>query len=185
LKMAMIDNRGLTGVGSASSGSSSGRMGLGWSSPGGAGANPTTDSSSIPASTFPSWEDRHFVLPEVFIRPFRDDVDSRNEYRGPVLSGIYNERERCYDEFSNLLHSFLEANRSDISGERVCVVATAGCFPSIDLSVYMSLFNIFYTLNTILIVFFLFSTFFKICYYIGQILFARNSSQCFSEVTAA
>ena len=35
-----------------------------------------------------------------------------------VEAAIYNERERCYDDFSNLFRQFDEANRSDLDGSR-------------------------------------------------------------------
>ena len=63
--------------------------------------------------------DDHCTLPEVFIRPFREETDSRLEYKTQIETAMYNERERCFDEFSNLLHMFQEANRSDISGVKV------------------------------------------------------------------
>ena len=66
--------------------------------------------------------DDHFTLPDVFIRPFREEIDSRLEYKTAIESQIYNERERCFDEFSNLFHSYQEANRSDISGVKVGAV---------------------------------------------------------------
>ena len=51
-------------------------------------------------------EDINFNLPDNFIRPFRDDIDSRNEYKTRTETAVYNERERCFDDFSNLLRQF-------------------------------------------------------------------------------
>ena len=51
-------------------------------------------------------EDINFNLPDNFIRPFREDIDSRNEYKTRTEMAIYNERERCFDDFSNLLRQF-------------------------------------------------------------------------------
>ena len=59
------------------------------------------------------------TLPDTFIRPFRPDIDSRLEYKSPEENAIYNERERCFDEFSNLLSKFMEANKSDLHGGKV------------------------------------------------------------------
>lgn len=105
-------------------------------------------------------------MSDIFIRPFREDVDSRLEYTTKVLrpflhlrtavqfvngsflhpntafessyllsdvdchflvqiqveSLVYNEREQLFDAFSNLLHAFLAANRSDIDGSKVASV---------------------------------------------------------------
>ena len=63
--------------------------------------------------------DDHLVLPEVFIRPFREETDSRLEYKTPYEGLVYNERERCFDELSNLFHLYQEAHKSDISGRKV------------------------------------------------------------------
>lgn len=43
-----------------------------------------------------------------FLRPFIEDVDSRLEYKNGVDSAAYNERERCYDMFSNVFRRFQE-----------------------------------------------------------------------------
>lgn len=32
---------------------------------------------------------------------------------------IYNEREKCFDDFSNLLHDFQMINRSDVDGSKI------------------------------------------------------------------
>ena len=55
---------------------------------------------------------------EAFIRPFDEDFDNRNEYKTQIEKNIYNERERCYDEFSNLFRQFQEVNRSDLDGSK-------------------------------------------------------------------
>lgn len=64
----------------------------------------------------------HLALPEVFIRPFREETDSRLEYKTPYEGLVYNERERCFDELSNLFHTYQEAHRSDITGRKVSEV---------------------------------------------------------------
>lgn len=61
----------------------------------------------------------YFRLPESFVKPFREELDSRNEYNKSQLeNAIYNERERCYDEFSNLLYRFQSIFKSDVDGSR-------------------------------------------------------------------
>ena len=52
-----------------------------------------------------STDSEKFALPDIFIRPFRAEVDSRHEYKTPEENAIYNERERCFDEFSNVFAS--------------------------------------------------------------------------------
>eukprot|EP01041_Mallomonas_annulata_P001544 gene1544-2984_t len=54
-----------------------------------------------------------------YIRSFRDDIDDRNEYKSQVETAVYNERERCYDDFSNMFRQFQIANKGDIDGRRV------------------------------------------------------------------
>jgi hypothetical protein len=62
-------------------------------------------------------EESKFFIPDTFIRPFREDIDSRNEYKSPIEHSIYNEREHCYDDFSNLFHQFQDINKIvDIDG---------------------------------------------------------------------
>jgi uncharacterized protein YbcI len=55
---------------------------------------------------------------EAFLRPFDEDVDSRHEYKSPIECNIFNEREKCYDEFSNLFRQFQSVNRSDMDGSK-------------------------------------------------------------------
>ena len=62
--------------------------------------------------------DDHLALPEVFIRPFREETDSRLEYKTAYEGMVYNERERCFDEISNLFHMYQDAHRSDITGRK-------------------------------------------------------------------
>lgn len=61
-------------------------------------------------------EESKFFLPDTFIRPFREEIDSRNEYKSPIENSIYNEREHCYDDFSNLFHQFQDINKIDLDG---------------------------------------------------------------------
>ena len=61
-------------------------------------------------------EDINFNLPDNFIRPFREDIDSRNEYKSRIETAAYNERERYFDDFSNLLRRFQSVSRSDVDG---------------------------------------------------------------------
>ena len=61
-------------------------------------------------------EDTNFNLPDNFIRPFREDIDSRNEYKTRLECAAYNERERCFDDFSNMLRRFQAVHRSDVDG---------------------------------------------------------------------
>jgi hypothetical protein len=63
-------------------------------------------------------EDINFSLPDNFIRPFREEIDSRNEYRTQTEAAAYNERERCFDDFSNLLRDFQMISRSDVDGSK-------------------------------------------------------------------
>ena len=55
---------------------------------------------------------------EAFIRPFDDTSDNRHEYKTNAEKNIYNERERCYDDFSNLFRQFQEVSRSDLDGSK-------------------------------------------------------------------
>lgn len=55
---------------------------------------------------------------EEFIRPFHDDRDNRNGYKGKIESVVYNEREKCFDEFSNLFRKYCEISRSDLDGSK-------------------------------------------------------------------
>ncbi len=57
--------------------------------------------------------------PETFIRPFREEIDSRNEYKSPTESVLYNERESCYDEFTNCFHRFQDVLKSDYDGGKI------------------------------------------------------------------
>ena len=57
--------------------------------------------------------------PETFIRPFREEIDSRNEYKSPTESVLYNERESCYDEFTNCFHRFQDILKSDYDGGKI------------------------------------------------------------------
>ena len=61
-------------------------------------------------------EDINFNLPDNFIRPFREDIDSRNEYKSRIETAAYNERERYFDDFSNLIRHFQSVSRSDVDG---------------------------------------------------------------------
>jgi len=61
-------------------------------------------------------EDMNFNLPDNFIRPFREEIDSRNEYKTRLECAAYNERERCFDDFSNMLRRFQAVHRSDVDG---------------------------------------------------------------------
>ncbi len=54
-----------------------------------------------------------------FIRPFREEIDSRNEYRTTIEKQLYNEKEKFYDEFYNLFQHFQEINRSDLDGSKL------------------------------------------------------------------
>ena len=54
-----------------------------------------------------------------FIRCFREEVDSRYEYKSPLECYIYNEREQLFDMFSNLFRQFQEMDRSDLDGSKV------------------------------------------------------------------
>jgi hypothetical protein len=77
-----------------------------------------------------------FKMPETFLKPFREEIDSKNEFKSQVRSvqlwrggallinvllsqaelvGFY-ERERVYDEFSNLYFRFQSVNRGDLDG---------------------------------------------------------------------
>lgn len=54
-----------------------------------------------------------------FIRRFREEVDSRYEYKSSLECFVYNEREQLFDMFSNLFHQFQEVDRSDLDGSKV------------------------------------------------------------------
>ena len=58
-------------------------------------------------------------LPETFLKPFREEMDSRHEYKTKNENAIFNERERCFDEFCNLISRFQQVSKSDFDGSRV------------------------------------------------------------------
>lgn len=55
---------------------------------------------------------------EDFIRPFDANIDNRHDYKTQIECTIYNEREKCYDEFCNLFRQFQTINRSDMDGSK-------------------------------------------------------------------
>ena len=57
-------------------------------------------------------------VPDTFLKPFREEIDSRNEYKTQSENAIFNERERCFDEFCNLIGRFQQVNRSDLDGSK-------------------------------------------------------------------
>ena len=63
-------------------------------------------------------DDSALVSRDNFIRPFRDDVDSRLEYKNQLEMKLFNERESCFDQFSDLFRRFQTVSRSDIDGKK-------------------------------------------------------------------
>ena len=56
------------------------------------------------------------ALPETFLKPFREEMDSRHEYKTKNENAIFNERERCFDQFCNLISRFQQVSKNDSDG---------------------------------------------------------------------
>ena len=63
-------------------------------------------------------DDSKTLSREIFLKPFRDDIDSRHEYKNPLENRAYNERECCFDQFSDLFKRFQSISRSDMNGSK-------------------------------------------------------------------
>eukprot|EP01032_Pedospumella_encystans_P010892 gene10892-12709_t len=61
----------------------------------------------------------NFRLPETFQKPFREDLDSKNEFKTQLELATFYERERTYDELSNLFLRYQTTNRSDLDGSAI------------------------------------------------------------------
>eukprot|EP01036_Dinobryon_divergens_P029422 gene29422-38516_t len=63
-------------------------------------------------------------LPETFLKPFREEMDSRHEYKTKNENAIFNERERCFDEFCNLISKFQQVSKIDVDGFKTSMFYT-------------------------------------------------------------
>jgi hypothetical protein len=63
-------------------------------------------------------------LPETFLKPFREEMDSRHEYKTKNENAIFNERERCFDEFCNLISKFQQVSKLDTDGSKTSMFYT-------------------------------------------------------------